>query len=54
MNILEIPDSKVYGLVIKILTKHLGINGTTRFLSICKPREDDTKVGIQSLSYPEM
>ena len=39
MNILEMPDGKVYGLVIKILTEHFGIDGTTRFLSICKPRE---------------
>lgn len=54
MNILEMPDSRVYGLVIKILTEHLGIEGTTRFLSICKPREDDTKVRIQTLSHPEM
>ena len=54
MNILEMPDSKAYGLVIKILTEHLGIDGTTRFLSICKPREDDTKVRIQTLSHPEM
>jgi len=54
MNILEIPDSKVYELVIKILTEHLGIDGTTRFLSICKPREDDTQVRIRTLSCPEM
>ena len=54
MNILEMPDGKVYALVIKILTEQLGIDGTTRFLSICKPREDDTKVRIQTLSHPEM
>ena len=54
MNILEMPDSKVYRLVIKILTERLGIDGATRFLSICKPGEDDTKVRIQTLSHPEM
>ncbi len=54
MNILEMPDCKVYGLVIKILTEHLGIDGTTRFLSICKPHEDDTKARIQTLAHPEM
>lgn len=54
MNILEMPDSKVYELVIKILAEHLGIDGTTRFLEICKPRENDIEVRAQTLSHPEM
>ena len=54
MNILEMPDSKVYELVIKILAEHLGIDGTTRFLGICKPRENDIEVRAQTLSHPEM
>ena len=32
MNVLEIPDSKVYELVIEILAEHIGLDGTTRFL----------------------
>ncbi|MDE0467011.1 MAG: hypothetical protein OYL97_08125 [Candidatus Poribacteria bacterium] len=54
MNILEMPDSKVYELVIKILAEHLGIDGTTRFLGICKPSENDIEVRAQTLSHPEM
>ena len=54
MNVLEIPDSKVYELVIKILAEHLGIDGTTRFLGICKPRKNDIKVRAQTLSHAQM
>ena len=39
MNILEIPDAKIYKLGIATLVEHLGRDETTRFLSICKPHE---------------
>ena len=54
MNVLEMPDTQIYELVIKILAEHLGLDGTTRFLGICKPRENDIEVRSQTLSLPEM
>ena len=54
MNVLEMPDTQIYELVIKILAEHLGLDGKTRFLGICKPRENDIEVKAQTLSLPEM
>ena len=54
MNILEMPDAKIYKLGITTLMEHLGRDETTRFLGICKPREVPVKVGGQTLSHTEM
>ena len=54
MNILEMPDSKIYKLGITTLVEHLGRDETTRFLCICKPREDPVEVSRQTLSHAEM
>ena len=54
MNLLEMPDSKIYELGIRILVAQLGPDGTTRFLGICKPRKDEVKVRTQPLSHAEM
>lgn len=54
MNVLEIPDSKIYKLGIKILVEQFGLDGTTRFLRICKPRKTDINAGVQRLSHAEM
>ncbi|MDE0325846.1 MAG: hypothetical protein OXN27_18165 [Candidatus Poribacteria bacterium] len=53
MNILEMPDAKIYKLGIATLVEHLGRDETTRFLGICKPREDPVEVDGQTLSYTE-
>lgn len=45
MNILDMPDAKLYKLGIATLAEHLGRDETTRFLGICKPREDSAEVG---------
>ena len=54
MNILKMTDEKIYELGIKVLTKNLGLTGTTRFLYICKPQEDDPSVAWQTLSHLKM
>ena len=54
MNVLEIPDSKIYKLGLKILVERFGLDGTTRFLGICKPRKNDISVEGQTLSHSEM
>ena len=54
MNVLEIPDSKIYKLGLKILIEQFGLDGTTRFLGICKPRKSDIKVKGQTLSRSDM
>lgn len=54
MNILEIPDRQIYELVIKILAEHLGLDGTTRFLEICKPRKNAIEVRAQTLSHAQI
>ena len=54
MNILEMPDSKIYKLGITTLVEHLGRDETTRFLCICKLREDPVEVSEQPLSHAEM
>ena len=54
MNILEIPDEKIYELGIKVLTKNLGLTGAKRFLYICKPQEADVAVAWQPLSHLKM
>ena len=54
MNVLEIPDSKIYKLGLKILVEQFGLDGTTRFLGICKPRKTDINAGGQRLSHAEM
>jgi hypothetical protein len=54
MNILEMPDSKIYKLGITTLVEHLGRDETTRFLCICKPREAPVEVSGQTLSHAEM
>ena len=54
MNVLEIPDSKIYKLGLKILVEQFGLDGTTRFLGICKPRKTDINAGVQRLSHAEM
>ena len=54
MNIQEMPDSKIYKLGIATLVEHLGRDETTRFLCICKPREDPVEVSGQTLSHAEM
>ena len=53
MNILEMPDAKIYKLGIATLVEHLGRDETTRFLGICKPREDPVEVNGQTLSRTE-
>lgn len=47
-------DEKIYKLGIKVLTKNLGITGTTRFLDICQPQDADTAVAWQALSHLTM
>ena len=54
MNILEMPDAKIYKLGIETLVEYLGRDETTRFLGICKPREDPVEVSGQTLSHTEM
>lgn len=54
MNILEMADEKIYELGIKVLTKNLGLTGTTRFLYICKPQEADAAIAWQTLSHLKM
>ena len=54
MNILEMPDTKIYELGLKVLIEHLGPDGTTRFLGICKPRKNDIRLEVQTLSHSEM
>ncbi|MDE0016410.1 hypothetical protein F4009_02320 [Candidatus Poribacteria bacterium] len=54
MDILEMSDSKIYKLGIAMLVEHLGCDETTRFLSICKPREVPVEVSEQTLSHTEM
>ena len=54
MNILKMTDEKIYELGIKVLTKNLGLTGTTRFLYICKPQEADATVAWQTLSHLKM
>lgn len=54
MNVLEMPDSKVYKLGIRILIEQFGLDGTTRFLEICKPRKSGIDVSVQGLSHAEM
>lgn len=54
MNVLEIPESKIYKLGLKILVEQFGLDGTTRFLGICKPRKSDINVRVQTLSHAEM
>lgn len=54
MDILEMSDPKIYKLGIATLVEHLGRDETTRFLSICKPREVPVEVSEQTLSHTEM
>ncbi|MDE0427950.1 MAG: hypothetical protein OXN25_24090 [Candidatus Poribacteria bacterium] len=54
MNVLEMSDSKIYKLGIGILIEQFGLDGTTRFLGICKPRKNDMKMNVQTLSHSEM
>ncbi len=54
MNILEMSNEKIYELGIKVLTKNLGLAGTTRFLYICKPQETDASAAWQTLSHLKM
>ncbi len=54
MNLLKMSESEIYKLGLRTLIKHLGLDGTTRFLGICKPHKDDIKVREQTLSYAEM
>ena len=54
MNILEMPDAKIYKLGIAVLVEHLGCDETTRFLGICKPREAPAEMCGQTLSHTEM
>ena len=51
MNILEMPDANIYKLGIATLVEHLGRDETTRFLGICKPREDPVEVDGKTLSH---
>ena len=54
MNLLKMSESEIYKLGLRTLIKHLGLDGTTRFLGICKPHKDDIKVREQTLSHAEM
>ena len=54
MNVQNMTDTQVYERVLQILVEHLGIDGTTRFLSICKPRKNQTPVAGQQLSRSAM
>lgn len=54
MNILKMSNEKIYELGIKVLTKNLGLTGTTRFLHICKPQETDASAAWQILSHLKM
>ena len=54
MNILEMSDPKIYKLGIRILIEQFGLDGTKRFLGICKPRKNDMKMNVQTLSHSEM
>ncbi len=54
MNLLKMSESEIYKLGLRTLIKHLGLDGTTRFLGICKPHKDDIKVRGQTLSPAEM
>ena len=54
MNVLEMSDIQIYERGLEILTKNLGLAGTTRFLRICKPRKGDAAEAWQSLSQLEM
>lgn len=54
MDVLEMSDSKIYKLGIRILIEQFGLDGTERFLGICKPRKSDIKMSAQTLSHSEM
>ena len=53
-NMTDAPDAKIYELGLRILIDHLGVDGITRFLGICKPRKTDINAGVQRLSHAEM
>ena len=54
MNVLEMPDTKIYERGLEILTEHFGLDGTTRFLNICKPFENTVGGVSQGLSQQVM
>ena len=54
MNILEMTDAQIYEHGIKVLTECLGLSGTTRFLQICQPHQDEVSQTEQKLSALEM
>ena len=49
MNVQDMTNAEIYERVLQLLIEHLGIEGTTRFLSICKPRKNQTLVVEQQL-----
>lgn len=54
MDVLEMTNTKIYELSLQILVEHLGIDGTSRFLSICKPRKNQTSAVGEQLSRSVM
>lgn len=49
MNVQDMTNAEVYERTLQVLIEHLGLDGTTRFLSICKPRKSQTSVVGQQL-----
>ena len=51
---MDMTDAEVYEQALQILIEHLDIDGITRFLSICKPRKNQTSIAGQHLPQSVM
>ena len=49
MNVKNMTNAEIYERTLQVLVEHLGVDGTTRFLRICKPRKSQTSVVGQQL-----